>query len=238
MPTTRTAANRNTSIAKKDKPTSKGVPKPLRERKARVTKTTGLKKVNKGQSDKNATPHLGIGSKVPLSDNFGGELYLRDGIKTLLKQLVDESRNGVIVYVYPKLWDDDGMSQALQVFVLYSVLTFPVAYDVYSEFEHAQLDWEPAEMDTIGISPDSASSTSAFVKEKDISLPFVSNPSGSLFKAMSITLSKGNMAQGAFIISKTGILLARTIGKQDKILDDLHKVIFTLIEEKGKESDE
>lgn len=195
-------------------------------------------KANKGKSDKNTTLHLSIGSRIPLSDNFGGELYLRDGTKTSLKQLVDKSRNGVIVYVYPKPWDDDGMSQAPHVYVLYSVLTFSAAYDVYGEFEHAQLDWEPAEMDTIGISPGSVSSTAAFVKEKDISLPLFSDPSGSLFKAMSITSSRGNMIQGAFIISKTGVLLARTTGKQDKIMDNLHKVISTLIGEKDKETDE
>lgn len=235
MPVTRAAANGNTSTAKKAYRTSKGAPKPSRERKAKVTKKASPKKANKGENDKNTRPHLSIGSKVPLCDNFGGELYLHDGTETSLKQLVDKSRNGVIVYVFPKRWDGDGMSQATQVFVSYSALTLPVAYDMYSEFNHAQLDWEPAEMDTIGISPDSVPSTAAFVKEKDISLPLASNPSASLIKAMSITSSKGKMTQGAFIISKTGLLLARTMGKQDKIMDDLDKIIFTLIEGKRQE---
>ncbi|PTB37044.1 uncharacterized protein TrAFT101_010779 [Trichoderma asperellum] len=216
MPVTRAAANGNTSTAKKAYRTSKGAPKPSRERKAKVTKKASPKKANKGENDKNTRPHLSIGSKVPLCDNFGGELYLHDGTETSLKQLVDKSRNGVIVYVFPKRWDGD-------------------AYDMYSEFNHAQLDWEPAEMDTIGISPDSVPSTAAFVKEKDISLPLASNPSASLIKAMSITSSKGKMTQGAFIISKTGLLLARTMGKQDKIMDDLDKIIFTLIEGKRQE---
>lgn len=150
---------------------------------------------------------------------------------------MDMSRNGVIVYVFPKRWDDDGMSQATQVLVSYSALTFPVEYDIYSEFNHAQLDWEPAEMDTTGISLDSVPSTAAFLKEKDMSLPLASNPNASLIKAMSITSSTGKMTQGAFIISKTGLLLARTIGKQDKIMDDLDKIMFTLIEEEDKVSD-
>jgi peroxiredoxin len=101
---------------------------------------------------------------------------------------------------------------------------------VYGELEHAQLDWEITEMDTIGISPDSVSSTAAFVREKGISLPLLSNPGGSLSKELSIISPKGNMIQGAFIISKSGILLARTTGKQDRILDDLQKVICTLFE--------
>ncbi|KAL9469387.1 hypothetical protein ACSS6W_011081 [Trichoderma asperelloides] len=223
MPVTRAAANGNTSTAKKASRTSKGVPKPSRE--------------SQRKSDENTRPHLSVGSKVPLCDNFGGELYLHDGTETSLKQLMDMSRNGVIVYVFPKRWDDDGMSQATQVLVSYSALTFPVEYDIYSEFNHAQLDWEPAEMDTTGISLDSVPSTAAFLKEKDMSLPLASNPNASLIKAMSITSSTGKMTQGAFIISKTGLLLARTIGKQDKIMDDLDKIMFTLIEEEDKVSD-
>lgn len=238
MPITRAAANRNASTARKAKPISVEVSKPSGERKAKVTKKAGPVKVNKGKSDKSSTLHLSIGSKIPSTDNFGGELYLRDGTKTSLKQLMDTSRNGVIVYVYPKPWDDDGTDQAPQLSVLYFVLTLPIAYEVYGEFEHAQLDWEPAEMDTIGISPDSVSSTAAFVKEKDTWLPLLSNPSGSLSKAMSITSPRGNMIQGAFIISKSGVLLARTMGNHHRILDNLHKVIVTVIEEKHIESDE
>ncbi|UKZ71004.1 uncharacterized protein TrAtP1_011972 [Trichoderma atroviride] len=219
MPITRAAANRNASTASKAKPSLAEVSKPSRERKAKVTKKTGPVKVNKGKSDKSSSLHLSIGSKIPSTDDFGGELYLRDGTKTSLKQLVDKSRNGVIVYVYPKPWDDD-------------------AYEIYGEFEHAQLDWEAAEMDTIGISPDSVSSTAAFVKEKDTWLPLLSNPSGSLSKAMSIASPKGNMIQGAFILSKSGVLLARMTGNHHKILDNLHKVIVAVIEERDKESDE
>ncbi|KAL7939987.1 hypothetical protein V8C42DRAFT_338926 [Trichoderma barbatum] len=216
MPLTRAAAKRNASAVGKAKPTLERLSKPSRERKANVTRKTGPMKANKGGNDKQTRVHLSIGSSIPTSDQFGGELYRPDGTKTSLKQLVEESRNGVIVFVYPRPWDDD-------------------AYDVYLDFDHAQLDWEPAEMDTIGISPDSASSTAAFVKEKDTSLPLFGNPSGALLKAMSITSSKGNMIQGAFMISKTGVLLTRTTGKHDKIMDNLDKVIFPLIEEMDKE---
>lgn len=212
------------------------VSKPSRERKAKVTKKTGPVKVNKEKGDKSTTFPLSIGSKIPSTDKFGGELYLHDGTKTSLKQLVDKSRNGVIVYLHAKPWDDDGIIEAPLTPVLHSVITFSLAYDVYGEFEHAQLDWEPAEMDTIAISSDSVSSTAAFMKEKDTWLPLLSNSSGSLAKAMSITSPKGNITQGAFIISKSWVLLARTTGNHHKILDNLHKVIAAVMEERDKES--
>lgn len=90
------------------------VSKPLRERKAKVTKEAGHVKVNKGKGDKRKTFLLSIGSKIPATDKFGGELYLHDGTKTSLKQLVDKSRNGIIVYLRTKPWDDDGITEAPQ----------------------------------------------------------------------------------------------------------------------------
>lgn len=114
MPVTRATANRSASTVRKAKSAPAEVSKTSRERKAKVTKKTGPVKVNKGKSDESTTFHLSIGSKIPSTDNFGGELYFCDGTKTSLKQLVDKSRNGVIVYVYPKPWDDDGMGQALK----------------------------------------------------------------------------------------------------------------------------
>lgn len=86
-------------------------------------------------------------------------------------------------------------------------------------------------MDTIGISRNSVSSTAAFVNDRDIRLPLLSNPNGSLIGAISITSPKGAILQGAFILSKTGVRLARRVGKKENIMDDLAKVLFALIEE-------
>lgn len=111
MPRTRASLASENSTTKKAKPNSlPGVPKPLREQTAKVVKNPRVKK-GKGTSGENPTPRLSVGSRVPLSDDFGGEIYLHDGTKTSLKQLVDKSTNGVIVYTYPKSLDDDGMSE-------------------------------------------------------------------------------------------------------------------------------
>lgn len=111
MPRTRSAVNRRTSTTKKVKTNPPpAVPKPSREQKAKVVKKTRPKKGKETSDDSTISP-ISVGSKVPLTDDFGGAIYLHDGTKTSLKQLVEESRNGVIVCVYPKpLDDEDGMS--------------------------------------------------------------------------------------------------------------------------------
>jgi peroxiredoxin len=93
-------------------------------------------------------------------------------------------------------------------------------------------------MSTIGISPDSVSATAAFVKEKDIGLPLLSDPSMSLIKAMGFVPAKGRVQQSAFIVSKDRVLLGRTTGKVEKIIDDLNRVLDGIMEEMEYESPE
>lgn len=42
-----------------------------------------------------------VGDVVDLN-SFGGEFETHDGVKTSLKQLVDESKAGVVLFTYPK----------------------------------------------------------------------------------------------------------------------------------------
>lgn len=104
--------------------------------------------------------------------------------------------------------------------------------------DHSQLDLESLEMDTIGIYRDTVSSIAEFMEGPGSGVPVASNLSGSLMKAMSLTSPKGVLKQGAFIISKEGILLGRTVGgKVDKIMDDVWKMIHIIKEERGEEED-
>lgn len=42
-----------------------------------------------------------VGESIVL-EGFGGEIETHDGVKTTLKQLVDESTAGVVLFTYPK----------------------------------------------------------------------------------------------------------------------------------------
>jgi peroxiredoxin Q/BCP len=44
---------------------------------------------------------IAVGNTINL-DDFGGEVETNDGVKTTLKALVDKSREGVVLFTYPK----------------------------------------------------------------------------------------------------------------------------------------
>lgn len=47
------------------------------------------------------TSKVTVGETIAL-EGFGGEIETNDGTKTTLKQLVDESKAGVVLFTYPK----------------------------------------------------------------------------------------------------------------------------------------
>ena len=51
------------------------------------------------KDEKTAIPSVG---DVINLDGFGGEIELNDGAKTTLKELVDKSKSGVVIFTYPK----------------------------------------------------------------------------------------------------------------------------------------
>jgi peroxiredoxin Q/BCP len=56
----------------------------------------------KAEDDADAPPAAPeVGASVDL-DSFGGEVETHDGKKTTLKQLVEESKAGVVLFTYPK----------------------------------------------------------------------------------------------------------------------------------------
>ena len=85
----------------------------LRKRKApELSAPPPIKKANSTKSNASnhkadsaangaASPKLAVGDSVDL-DGFGGEIETNEGEKTTLKTLVDESKNGVVIFTYPK----------------------------------------------------------------------------------------------------------------------------------------
>jgi peroxiredoxin Q/BCP len=73
---------------------------------AAAAATNGDKKENGAAAAAAAAPteakkKVAAGDVISL-DDFGGEIETNDGKKTTLKQLVDESKSGVVLFTYPK----------------------------------------------------------------------------------------------------------------------------------------
>ena len=81
--------------AKKKGPVAKAV--------AKVKDVLSSPKVAKGakSNGSGAASKVTVGETIAL-EGFGGEIETNDGTKTTLKQLVDESKAGVVLFTYPK----------------------------------------------------------------------------------------------------------------------------------------
>ena len=75
---------------KKSNPPTSAKPE-LDSSKAATSSTDGAEKAKS----------LAVGDTIQL-EGFGGEVETQDGEKTNLKQLVDESESGVVLFTYPK----------------------------------------------------------------------------------------------------------------------------------------
>lgn len=93
-------------LRKRKAPASESTPAPPAKKKGPVAKV--IAKVKEAVSPK-ATKTNGATSaaKVAVGDiitleGFGGEIETNDGLKTTLKQLLEESKAGVVLFTYPK----------------------------------------------------------------------------------------------------------------------------------------
>lgn len=95
---------------RKDAPTT--APTPAAKKKVTTSKkVTAEKKVDpapkkeetkpetNGEASKSSVPSVGDTIKL---DGFGGDVQLQDGTKTTLKELLEKSENGVVLFTYPK----------------------------------------------------------------------------------------------------------------------------------------
>lgn len=93
------APTAHTPVAKKKAPTKKA---PAAEKK--VEKKTEEKEETKVETNGDAPESTipSVGDIIRL-DGFGGEFELQNGTKGTLKELVEKSKNGVVLFTYPKV---------------------------------------------------------------------------------------------------------------------------------------
>ena len=94
-------------LRKRKAPAPPPAPAPKKQTKASKAAT----KVKEAVKGKTAEPEKANGASKPAKpvvgdtidlEGFGGEVETNEGAKTSLKALVDESKSGVVLFVYPK----------------------------------------------------------------------------------------------------------------------------------------
>ncbi|TVY30596.1 Peroxiredoxin [Lachnellula hyalina] len=169
--------------AKKKGPVAKAVAK---VKEAVAPKTKPAKTNGSAASTKAA-----VGDVITL-EGFGGEIETNEGTKVTLKQLVDESKGGVVLFTYPKASTGGCTTQVCLFRDSYTPLT-ATGFSIY------------------GLSKDSPKANTNFKEKQKLQYPLLCDPSASLISAIGLDKA-GGAKRGVFVVDKSGKVLASEPG--------------------------
>jgi len=127
------------------------------------------------------------GETVDLN-GFGGEIETNDGEKTTLKELVDKSKAGVVLFTYPKASTPGCTKQACLFRDSYEPLT-KTGFAIY------------------GLSMDSPKANTTFKEKQKLPYPLLCDPKATLISAIGLKKPPKSTQRGVFVVDKAGKVL-------------------------------
>jgi len=92
-------------LRKRKAPTEAAAPPPPVKKANSVKSSTSSKKGDSAANGSVSATKVATGNTIDL-DNFGGEIETNDGEKVTLKKLVEDSKNGVVLFTYPYVFSE------------------------------------------------------------------------------------------------------------------------------------
>ncbi|QDS76347.1 hypothetical protein FKW77_002948 [Venturia effusa] len=146
-----------------------------------------------------------VGDVIDL-EGFGGEVQTQDGTTVTLKQLVDDSKAGVVLFTYPKA-STPGCTKQVCFF-----------RDDYSELTASGLS-------IFGLSGDSPKSNTTFKTKQKLPYDLLCDPSYGLIGAIGLQAKPAKKtSRGVFIVDKSGKVLAAETGGPEPTKNVAHKI--------------
>ncbi|KAI1459281.1 AhpC-TSA-domain-containing protein [Annulohypoxylon moriforme] len=154
-------------------------------------------------SSKAAKPVVG---DIIALDGFGGEIETNDGKKTTLKDLVDESKSGVVIFTYPKASTPGCTTQACLFRDSYEPLT-------------------KGGLAIYGLSSDSPKANTTFKTKQNLPYPLLCDPSATLIGAIGLKKAPKGTTRGVFAIDKAGKVLLAEPGGPAATVDAVKQLV-------------
>ncbi|THY97792.1 AhpC-TSA-domain-containing protein [Aureobasidium pullulans] len=211
-------------LRKRKTPPPAPAPAPKKERKTKATKANGKSEpvAEPAAPEPTAAPApapeaapepetkaaAGVpkpGDKIDL-EGFGGEVETNDGRKVTLKALVEESKEGVVLFTYPKASTPGCTTQ---------VCLFRDSYEPLTA----------AGLSIYGLSTDSPKANTTFKDRQKLPYPLLCNPSASLIGAIGLKKAPKGTTRGVFVVKKNGEVLAAEPGGPAATLDVVKAVV-------------
>ncbi|QPH05463.1 hypothetical protein C2857_003259 [Epichloe festucae Fl1] len=139
-----------------------------------------------------AAKKVAVGDVIDL-DGFGGEIETNDGKKTSLKELVEESESGVVLFTYPKASTPGCTTQ---------VCLFRDSYDPLTAEGLA----------IYGLSADSTKANTTFKEKQKLQYPLICDPEATLIAAIGLKKQPKGTQRGVFVVDKKGKVLVAESG--------------------------
>ncbi|EZG01949.1 hypothetical protein H106_07985 [Trichophyton rubrum CBS 735.88] len=131
---------------------------------------------------------------------FEAEIELNDGTKTSFRKLLEESKEGVVVFTYPKASTPGCTRQAC------------AFRDDYTNLTSTGLS-------IFGLSGDSPKANTTFQTKQKLPYPLLCDPSFTLIGAFGLKKSPKGTVRGVFAVNKEVKVLLRTPGGPEKTLN-------------------
>ncbi|KAL2073609.1 hypothetical protein VTL71DRAFT_10935 [Oculimacula yallundae] len=184
--------------AKKKGPVAKAIAK-VKEvvaPKAKATKTNGATSASASK--------VAVGDTITL-EGFGGEIETNDGVKITFKQIVEESKNGVVLFTYPKASTPGCTTQVCLFRDQYTPLT-STGFSIY------------------GLSKDSPKANTTFKTKQNLPYPLLCDTGATLIEAIGLKKATGT-TRGVFVVDKSGKVLAAEAGGPAATVEVVKKLV-------------
>ncbi|KAG6034667.1 hypothetical protein E4U19_001090 [Claviceps sp. Clav32 group G5] len=155
-----------------------------------------------------AAKKVAVGDVIDL-DGFGGEIETNDGKKTSLKELVEESGSGVVVFTYPKASTPGCTTQVCLFRDAYTLLT-------------------AGGLAIYGLSTDSPKANTTFQTKKNLPYPLLCDPKSTLIAAIGMKKHPKGTQRGVFVVDKTGKVLVAEPGNPVATADRVKALVREL----------
>ncbi|KAF2872528.1 thioredoxin-like protein [Massariosphaeria phaeospora] len=146
-----------------------------------------------------------VGDTIDL-EGFGGEIETHDGSKITLAKLVEESKEGVVLFTYPKASTPGCSTQVCLFRDSYEPLT-ATGLSIY------------------GLSNDTPKANTTFKTKKELPYMLLCDPSRSLISAIGFEKAAKKTTRGVFVVDKAGKVLAAEPGGPAATLEVVKKLV-------------
>ncbi|KFH46180.1 putative peroxiredoxin bcp-like protein [Hapsidospora chrysogenum ATCC 11550] len=139
-------------------------------------------------------------------EGFGGEIQTNEGETTTLKELVDKSKTGVVLFTYPKASTPGCTTQ---------VCLFRDSYEPLTAGGLA----------IYGLSADSPKANTTFKTKQKLPYPLLCDQSSTLISAIGLQKTPKGTQRGVFVVDKEGKVLVAEAGGPAATADRVKRLV-------------